>query len=460
VGNVELDQSYTISSLSGTGASIQLQGALTSTVGDAVINSPIVLGVSTVFEANDEGLLTINGGVGETSGSLFGITKMGNGGLDFAGSAETFTGQLAGEGGIIIDSALLAGQIAIHSGTTYYGSSTIGEIDGTDGAFSAATYDLGTATSAPATLTVTNGLNFVTPSNAASFNFDIGGPSASSQIVVNGGSAQTVELADIQFSGTVVNGYTPGAGDVITLVQNNTGQPISGTFDNLPEGGTVAVGGVNYTISYVGGSNHEDVTLTAPGTATPTNPDIISHTISTSTHGFTVAASVDATDSSTGGTAGLTYTWSVVHAPPGGHAPTFSVNGTNAASTTIPRFFKDGTYILQCLVKDESGNTATADTTVVVGQKARIMKLEPHGATLAKGGHETYIASVLDQFGHIMRTTQTIAFSVPTDDGTIVTTAVATGSDQALFTAGDTAGVYDIKAISGDLEAIAAGRIS
>jgi hypothetical protein len=263
-------------------------------------------------------------------------------------------------------------------------------------------------------------------------------------------SAGTINLNNANFSTTVVDGYTPAPGDVITLIHNNTGTAITGTFLNLPQGATTTIGGTNYTISYTGGSDGRDVTLTAPGTAA--NPDIVSHTTLTSTHGFSVAAAVVATDTSTGGTAGLTYTWTAVHLPSGAKTPTYNVNGTNSAKNITARFYKDGTYILQCLVKDKSGSTATADVTVVVSQKATSIKLEPHGASIAKRKTKQFTATVLDQFGHALRTVPTIAYSVPSGGGTI--------SDTGLFLAGATAEKIEIEAKDGTLAAIVDAKIT
>jgi hypothetical protein len=389
--------------------------------------------------------MDFTGGISD-GGNGYGIVKTGNGEVELAGTAETYTGETTGEGGIIIDTTPLEGPIGIHTGTSFYGSSSTSLIDGYDGSFTPATYNVTNNTTAPATLTVTNGINFTSPSGAT-LNFDIGGPTDSSEIVVNGG---TINLADGTFSGTIVNGYTPAAGDVITLVQNNTGQPISGTFDGLAQGATVAIGGTNYTISYTGGTNHDNVTLTAPSVATGIT--ISSYTTQTSTHGFTAGASVVATDNSTGGTAGLKYTWTCTHVPSGGKLPTFNVNGTNAASSVIARFSKDGTYVLQCTVTDESGHTQTISLLAIVSQKATSIKIEPHGVKLAPHASEQYTATILDQFGHAMRTTQVIDYALSKADGTI--------TDTGLFTAGKTAGVLDIDVTSDNLSAYVGATIT
>jgi hypothetical protein len=79
-------------------------------------------------------------------------------------------------------------------------------------------------------------------------------------------------------------------------------------------------------------------------------------------NGTTTSLTVQATDPA--GASSLTYTWATTGTPP---APvTFSVNGTNAASTSTATFTQIGTYTFQVTAQDPSGLTATSNVTVVV----------------------------------------------------------------------------------------------
>ena len=251
IGNIEFDAGYTLSSAN----TITLAGNVTDTVGDVTIDNPIVLGQPVTFLTFDAAKITLNGIISD-GGNALGIDKQGNGGLLLAGTGDTYTGQTTGDGGVLIDTAPLASHIGIHVGTTFYGSSSVAAIDGFDGSFNPQTIDTSTQTTAPATLTVNSGIDFTSPSGAT-MDYEIDGPMQSSQVVVNGG---TIDLADTTLSTTVVNGYVPSPGDIITLVQNNTGEPITGTFLNLPQGATTTIDGKPYTISYTGGADHNSVT--------------------------------------------------------------------------------------------------------------------------------------------------------------------------------------------------------
>lgn len=82
----------------------------------------------------------------------------------------------------------------------------------------------------------------------------------------------TVRNGVITLGGNLDAGWTlKPAGTVFTLIHNETGNPISGTFKGLPEGATFKpYDGYNaYRISYLGGGGH-DVTLTVVATPTVT----------------------------------------------------------------------------------------------------------------------------------------------------------------------------------------------
>ena len=156
----------------------------------------------------------------------------------------------------------------------------------------------------------------------------------------------------------------------------------------------------------------------------PPPPTILSTTPSASTHGYTIAASVIGADSGPGGAAALKYYWTAIHVPSGAKMPTFNINGTNAAQNIIARFSKDGGYILQCEVKNASGSAVTTDVAVAVSQKAASIKIEPHDAHLAKHGTEQYTGTVLDQFGHPMRTAGPLTYLVKSGPGSITSTGL------------------------------------
>ena len=97
------------------------------------------------------------------------------------------------------------------------------------------------------------------------------------------GTMNVTGTVDITGAGLVLFGsYLPAAGDVFTIITNDGGDPVAGTFatlelrdtvpstivSGLPEGATFPFNGSTLRISYVGGTGN-DVTLTALGPVTP-----------------------------------------------------------------------------------------------------------------------------------------------------------------------------------------------
>jgi hypothetical protein len=64
-----------------------------------------------------------------------------------------------------------------------------------------------------------------------------------------------------QFSFQSLGNKSLPIGTIFTTISNTSGEPISGTFANLPDGSTFTASGNNYQVSYEGGDGN-DLTLT------------------------------------------------------------------------------------------------------------------------------------------------------------------------------------------------------
>jgi hypothetical protein len=108
--------------------------------------------------------------------------------------------------------------------------------------------------SSPGILTGSN----LTLSSNMSYQVEIDGPIAGSgydQIAVNG----SVTLAGAL---NVILGLAPPPDTTFTIIENDGTDPISGTFIGLPQDSLLTFGEVSLQISYTGGSDSNDVTLT------------------------------------------------------------------------------------------------------------------------------------------------------------------------------------------------------
>jgi len=68
---------------------------------------------------------------------------------------------------------------------------------------------------------------------------------------------------------SLVNGFTPKAGQTFEIINNEGNQPVSDTFASLPEGSTINVNGYVFKISYKGGDGNDVVLTVASVPAAP-----------------------------------------------------------------------------------------------------------------------------------------------------------------------------------------------
>jgi hypothetical protein len=346
LGNIEFDAAYTLSSAN----TITLNGNISATSGASSISTPIALEANTVITVNVGAVLTVSGAI---SGAGFGISTGGAGVLDLSAPAESYTGSTVVNGGDLTDTANLASAVTLTSGSVYNASASIPSLSASGasiGAFSG---------SAAGTLTVANGFSLAAGSQDT-FNAEIGGPGASSNVTVNAGQ---IALNNAVLQTSLLNTYSPAAGDVITLISNNTNNAISGTFQNLPEGASVNVGGDSFTISYVGGAGH-DVTLTASSIGTAitvlsNRPAIYEG------ESVTLSALVSGANDSTPSSGSVTFYDNFLPLSPSD--VTISSNGTASISTSN---LTVGTNIITAQFSggDVFGSSTSASTTVNVRQ--------------------------------------------------------------------------------------------
>ncbi|HEV3341571.1 MAG TPA: choice-of-anchor Q domain-containing protein [Pirellulales bacterium] len=115
-------------------------------------------------------------------------------------------------------------------------------------------------------LTFQSGSTFVAAINGAS-------PDSGYDQVVVTGSGSTINLAGATLNASRLASFVPNVGETFTIISNQTGNAILGTFAGLPEGHIIDLGGVTFSISYQGGASGHDVVLTAVATLTVTaNP--------------------------------------------------------------------------------------------------------------------------------------------------------------------------------------------
>jgi hypothetical protein len=181
------------------------------------------------------------------------------------------------------------------------------------------------------------------------------------------------------------------------------------------------------------------ITLTTAATASP-------GTVTGTTVGLSAAGTDNDYSSSD-----LIYTWSVVAAPSGVTAPTFSANGTNAAASSTATFGAAGAYTFQVTITDPAGSSVASSVGVTVDQTLTSISVTPGTTTLGSDGTQQFTATGIDQFGNAMATQPTFTWS---NSGT------GSVNDTGLYTAPAAAGSDAVTATSGSLSSDASVTIA
>jgi hypothetical protein len=145
---------------------------------------------------------------------------------------------------LIVDGKL--GDIVVEGGTLK-GTGTVGAVQVMSGNTIAPGHSPGCLTMSSLTMNGT-------------YTAQIGGTTACTeydQLIVNG----PIDVSGGILDTSLVNGFVPSVGNSFTVIKNNGGSPVAGTFSGLAEGATFTSGGVTYSISYKGGSGN-DIVLT------------------------------------------------------------------------------------------------------------------------------------------------------------------------------------------------------
>jgi hypothetical protein len=220
------------------------------------------------------------------------------------------------------------------------------------------------------------------------------------------------------------------------------------TWSKVSGVGSISASGLFSSPSAAGTAVVSAASGSVKGTATVTVltsvPTIVSATVTPSpVTGKSAVLSVQALDEH--GLSNLTYAWTATSLPSGAAAPTFSVNGSNAAQSTTATFSSAGVYTFSVTVTNALKLTAASSFAVTVNQTLTSIKITPSSATMAAGGIQQFAAAGYDQFGAAM-------VSQPAYSWTSTAGQISSGG---LLTASATAGPGTVTATCGAVAASA-----
>ncbi len=234
------------------GAGGGYQGALASVGSNNSYAGPITLGANVQIEAGPGNVLTLSGAIGD-GGLGYGFNSSDSGTVVLTGTS-TYTGATVISDGVVrVDGNFTSSSVFdVNLFGTLSGSGTVGSVVSTGGTVAPADGPSVLSTgsfSLNSTSTYSVNLDGASPGN---------GTTGYDQVVASG----AVSLGGA-LSVAVGGGYTPAPGDQLTIIQNNSGSPVSGTFAGLPEGAALTVGSYTFRITYQGGLSGHNVVLEA-----------------------------------------------------------------------------------------------------------------------------------------------------------------------------------------------------
>ncbi len=226
------------------GGTLQFTGATAFTDRNFTVNG----GKTAVIDVNSAAANLILGGGGTGAG---GLAKIGPGVLTLAGS-NNYIGGTAILGGTLVNLGTIAGSVSVQTGARLSGGGTIiGALTVGPG---------GHLHPAEASTPRTMNLGSVTLNSGALFELTLNSSTVlADQLLVSSGTdlgTGGAQLTVQDFGSAVLAQNT-----VFTIIDNVSG-PLSGFFNGLPEGASVAAGANIFRINYNAGTGANDVLLT------------------------------------------------------------------------------------------------------------------------------------------------------------------------------------------------------
>ncbi|WP_435009178.1 autotransporter-associated beta strand repeat-containing protein [Tundrisphaera lichenicola] len=254
VSSLELSGGVTIPATKSMTLSLNGVGGTAAKVinlaGDNTIDGAIVMTGNEEFQQVGGTTLNLNGVISEDA-SGHRLISSGSGVL-ILNATNTYTGTTFVTAGTL----LVAGSIATSSDVQVFAA-----VLGGSGTLPDVTIGSG-GTLAPGNspgLVNTGNLAF---QSGSTYSVEIDGTTVGTQY------DQTDVTGSVTLAGATLSvslGYAPAIGDSFIIINNDGSDAVSGTFNGLAEGSTFTVGNVEFSISYAGGSNSNDVVLTVTG---------------------------------------------------------------------------------------------------------------------------------------------------------------------------------------------------
>lgn len=233
------------------------------TIGSLTADGQVYLGSLNLTLGSSNLDSSFGGIIQESGGSVDGkngsLTKIGTATQILSGSSTYAGGTTVTSGNLILNnaagSATGKGPVQVSGGTLGGVGRVTGQVTVGDGAQSGGILAPGATVKQPATFTVVNTVTFQTD---GTYSWRINTKTAQADQLV----AKGLTIANgAQFNLVAVANSKLASGTIFTAISNTATTPISGTFANLADGGTITSGANSFKANYEGGDGN-DLTLT------------------------------------------------------------------------------------------------------------------------------------------------------------------------------------------------------
>jgi len=250
------------------------------------------------------------------------------------------------------------------------------------------------------------------------------------------------------------SGSTNGFIETVISFTNNAkfaGKSLRFRLSLATNGSVASSGWYVDSFALVGGADvsNQAPTITTPASAAsttlpPEEDGTVFYLVEAQNVGVSVAANDD------GGEAALRYTWA--SSSTNGVPVSFSVNGTNAAKSSVALFESTGDYLLTVTVEDAQGLAASSNLNIRVREVTTGVSITPAVASVLFGNTLAFSAQVLDQFGNVMSSQPSSFIWAVSGGGNIGSTGI--------FSATAAGGPYVVTAASGSLSGVASVTVN
>ena len=319
--------------------------AIRSSSGTNVLGGNFNMGGDTIVEVGTGSSLEITAAIDDASGNRS-LTQSGTGTLVLSGT-DTYTGSTTVNGTLSVNGSIASSsEVTVVSGAILHGTGTVPAVTVNSGGTVAPGNSPGILNTGD--LTFSSGSTFSVEINGATAGTEYDQANVTGEVMLNGATLATSL------------GYSPAGDDSFTLINNDRGDAVTGTFAGLAEGATFTIGQTQFTITYVGGDGNDVVLKT---NFAPTALALLNSTVEENAPSGTLVGAFSTTD----GDSEDVFVYTLVAGTGSTDNELFAIDSNGDLRTAASFDFESqSTYSVRVRTTDTSGLDTENDFTITV----------------------------------------------------------------------------------------------